>query len=78
MKSIVNRLKRLEGQIGKVREELESGTGVCNNLVAQFLATKGALDATIKEYLILSLKDCAGKRSEEETQLLVETIIKKL
>jgi DNA-binding FrmR family transcriptional regulator len=77
MKAIVNRLKRLEGQLARVRTEIESES-VCSDVIPQLLATKGALDSTIREYVIESLKVCPSKAKSEETQLLIETIIKKL
>lgn len=78
MKPIVNRLKRVEGQIQKLRTDLEHQPQTCSSAVPQFLAAKGALDACVKEYLLLSLKECSGKRSNEETTMLLETIVKKL
>ncbi len=78
MKQIVNRLKRVEGQLQKIRLDLETKETTCDATVPQFLAAKGALDACVKEYLLLSLKECGSKRSNEETTMLLETIIKKL
>ncbi len=78
MKPIVNRLKRVEGQLQKIRTDLETCQPTCSSAVPQFLAAKGALDACVKEYLLLSLKECSGKRSNEETTMLLETIVKKL
>jgi DNA-binding FrmR family transcriptional regulator len=78
MKPIVNRLKRVEGQLQKIRTDLEDGALSCDTAVPQFLAAKGALDACVKEYLLLSLKACGGKRSQEEMTMLLETIVKKL
>jgi DNA-binding FrmR family transcriptional regulator len=78
MKPIVNRLKRVEGQLQKIRTDLESKNIPCDAAVPQFLAAKGALDACVKEYLLLSLKECGSKRSSEDTTMLLETIIKKL
>ncbi len=78
MKPIVNRLKRVEGQLQKIRFDLEANDSTCDAAVPQFLAAKGALDACVKEYLLLSLKECGGKRSSTDTTMLLETIIKKL
>ncbi len=78
MKPIVNRLKRVEGQLQKIRTDLETHQPLCTSAVPQFLAAKGALDACVKEYLLLSLKECGSKRSSEETTMLLETIVKKL
>jgi DNA-binding FrmR family transcriptional regulator len=77
MHKIVNRLKRLEGQIAKVREDIEAGT-LCPLVMPQFLATKGALEATIHEYLQLAIIDCAENSKPEELSCLLKTIIKKL
>lgn len=77
MKSIVNRLKRLEGQLARVRQDIEGGTA-CEVVIPQFLATKGALESSLEEYLLTSLKACALKKTPEDTALLLETIIKKI
>jgi DNA-binding FrmR family transcriptional regulator len=77
MKGIVNRLKRVEGQLNRVHSDIDAGIS-CTVLIPQLLATKGALDAALKEYIMLSLRDCAHKKNPAETTLLLETIIKKL
>lgn len=78
MKQIVNRLKRVEGQLQKIRTDIELGGHTCSSAVPQFLAAKGALDACVKEYLLLSLKECGGTQSNADMKMLLETVVKKL
>lgn len=77
MKTVVNRLKRLEGQLARLREEIDAGSP-CKEVIPQLLAAKGAMNATAEEYLLLSLKDCAGNGCSPDTALVLETVIKKL
>ena len=77
MKQIVNRLNRLEGQLTKVKSDIASGEP-CEKVIPQLLATKGALSSCIEEYLVLSLRECASKKSPDEVTLLLETIIRKM
>lgn len=77
MKPIVNRVKRLEGQLARVRQELEAGTS-CETVVPQFLAVKGALDACLETYLLEALEACALRKSPEDMAMLLKTVIKKI
>jgi DNA-binding FrmR family transcriptional regulator len=78
MKHIVNRLKRVEGQLQKLRIDIEGQSPACSSAVPQFLAAKGALDACVKEYLLTALKECDSAQSQADMQMLVTTIVKKL
>lgn len=77
MKTVVNRLKRLEGQLARLREDIE-GTHKSADVIPQLLAAKGAMNALTEEYLILALKDCASGSCPKDTALVLETVIKKL
>lgn len=77
MKHIVNRVKRIEGQLQKLRTELDAGTA-CDVLVPQVLAIKGAVDSCVEAYLLDSLQACSSKKSSAEMALLLKTIIKKI
>jgi DNA-binding FrmR family transcriptional regulator len=77
MQKTINRLKRLEGQLTRVREEIAAGTP-CATVIPQLLAVKGALTATAHEYVADSLARCTTETSVAELSVLLKTIIKKL
>jgi len=77
MDKLIMRLRRLEGQLAKVREEIAEGAE-CVEVVTQLLAVRGALNASVQLYLEESLAACAGKKSPEEQALLIKTLITKL
>ena len=76
-KKVVNRLKRLEGQITHVRTALEGGAD-CKDVTNQLLAIKGALDSALLDYVKTTLSECARGKNKEEPVTLLQTIIKKL
>lgn len=74
---MLNRLKRLEGQSASLREALTAGEP-CEKVIPQFLAVKGALDASLQEYLRLSLAECKGKKSAEEMCQILNLVVKRI
>ncbi len=76
-KAIINRLKRIEGQSASLRAVLASGAS-CENVIPQFLAVKGGLDASLQEYLKQSLAECKGKKSVEEMCHILDLVVKKI
>lgn len=77
MDNVIIRLKRLEGQLAKVRKQIADGAD-CAEVLTQLLAVRGALNASIQTYTEESLAACAGRKSPEEQALLIKTLIKKL
>lgn len=77
MNKVVNRLKRLEGQIAHVRAALVGGES-CEAVITQLLAAKGALDGALLDYVKTALKECAQGKDREQTATLLKTIIKKI
>lgn len=73
-KSIINRLKRAEGQIRKVqltvREEHD-----CAEVILQLLAVRGAVTATLQQYVAQAAQEC-GQADKEKLQTLISTLIK--
>jgi len=76
-KAIINRLKRIEGQSASLRTALESNMP-CENIIPQFLATKGGFDASLQEYLKQSLAECKGKKSVAEMCHILDLVVKKI
>ncbi len=77
MKTVVNRLKRLEGQLARVRADIEAAEK-CDKVIPQLLAVKGAMNATVEEYLLSSIKGCADSKCSPDVAKLLETVIKKV
>lgn len=75
--AIINRLKRIEGQSAALRTALEAET-TCEKIIPQFLAVKGGFDASLQEYLKMSLNECVNKKSASEIEQILNLVIKKL
>jgi DNA-binding FrmR family transcriptional regulator len=74
-KLMENRLRRLEGQLASLREQICNGTS-CDVVVPQFLAVKGAFNAAFESYVKGSLEDC-GEHNVKQRDQLIGMLIKK-
>lgn len=73
--AIHNRLRRVSGQL----ETLTSSIGTsatCTELIPQFLAVKGALNAAFEAYVKESIEECTTNDKETMKQLIT-TLIRK-
>jgi len=77
MKPIINRLRRVQGQVASLEVSLESGQS-CTEVIPQFLAVKGALDAALQQYLKNSLAECKEGKSVKEVSAILDLVVKKL
>jgi len=77
MKKIVNRLRRIEGQIASLETALKAGTS-CTEVIPQFLAVKGALDAALQQYIKQSITECRTGKSATEVGKILDLVVKKL
>lgn len=73
-KKITHRLRRVQGQIDALIESIESQT-VCDVVVPQFLAVRGAVSSALIAYLEQSITECA-KKDPAQLQQLVATLVK--
>lgn len=67
-KVIVNRLKRLEGQVRGLQSMIESGKS-CDDVLTQVMAAKSALNQAAMRIIAYSMKSClsaGGTRPREE------------
>lgn len=67
-KNIINRLKRLEGQIRGLQSMIESGKS-CDDVLTQVMAAKSALNQVGLRVIGHSMKTClatGGQRTREE------------
>lgn len=65
-KNILNRLKRLEGQIRGLQSMIESGKS-CDDVLTQVMAAKSALNQVGLRIVSRSMKAClAGDKSHDE------------
>jgi DNA-binding FrmR family transcriptional regulator len=74
-KKIINRLKRVEGQVAALQKQIEDKVP-CQKMIPQFLAVKGGLEAAFYEYLETAILDCNAK-DKKQLQQLVKFLIKK-
>ena len=75
MKNTVNRLRRLRGQIERIEADLGNKVS-CHEVVPQLLATKGALDATVRTYLTEALASCDARTRQVDMERLIKLLLK--
>jgi DNA-binding FrmR family transcriptional regulator len=75
MKKIIDRIHRLQGQLSKIETQVEENTS-CDVLIPQLLATKGALDGIVREYLQASLDSCVETKDTESMKQVIKLLIK--
>ncbi|MFX3624809.1 MAG: metal-sensitive transcriptional regulator [Ectobacillus sp.] len=75
-KQILNRLKRIEGQIKGVSKMMEEEQD-CQNVITQLSAIRSAVDRTIGTVVSSNLEQCiiANIKSGEETERLVKEAV---
>jgi len=78
-KSVVNRLKKIEGQIKGVLNMIEKNEE-CKSVVTQLSATRSAIDRTIGLIVSMNLEKCVRENIEngEDTKELVEEAVELL
>lgn len=78
-KSVVNRLKRIEGQIKGVLNMIEQNKD-CKDVVIQLSASRSAIDRTIGLIVSLNLEQCVRENIEkgESTEKLVKEAVELL
>ena len=75
-KSIVNRLKRIEGQIKGVLNMIEQNKD-CKDVITQLSASRTAIDRTIGLIVSANLEQCVRENieNEENTRELVKEAV---
>ena len=75
-KSIVNRLKRIEGQIKGVLNMIEQNKD-CKDVITRLLASLNAIDRTIGLIVSANLEQCVRENieNEENTRELVKEAV---
>lgn len=78
-KRVVNRLKRIEGQIKGVLNMMEQGKD-CRDIVTQLSATRSAIDRTMGVIVSSNLEQCVRENIEkgEDTEHLVKEAVELL
>ena len=69
-----NRLRRVEGQLQKIRENIDNNQD-CAQIIPQFLAVKGAIAGAFDEFMKISLDSCA-KSDEKKVKELITLLVK--
>ncbi|MES9738923.1 metal-sensitive transcriptional regulator [Peribacillus frigoritolerans] len=75
-KSVINRLKRIEGQIKGVLGMMEQGKD-CREIVTQLSAARSAIDRTMGVIVSANLEQCVRENVEkgEDTDHLVKEAV---
>ena len=75
-KSVVNRLKRIEGQIKGVLSMMEQNKD-CRDVITQLSASRSAIDRTIGLIVSMNLEQCVRENMEkgESTEELVKEAV---
>lgn len=75
-KSVVNRLKRIEGQIKGVLSMIEKKED-CRDVITQLSASRSAIDRTIGLIVSMNLEQCVRENIEngEDTKELVKEAV---
>jgi DNA-binding FrmR family transcriptional regulator len=74
-KRIINRLKRLEGQIRGLQTMIESGKD-CEDVLTQIMAAKSALNQVGLHIIGHSMKNCLLNESVTDRDQLIDEAIK--
>lgn len=72
-KSLVNRLKRIEGQIRGLQLMVENDA-YCNDILIQSAAAKAALDSFNKEILTAHIKGCVANRIKNDDEDIIDEL----
>lgn len=75
MLKIKSRIRRLQGQLSSLETAISEGVP-CKDVIPQLLAAKGALDATLKEYLEQSVDSCISSSDEKTLKQVLKMFIK--
>lgn len=78
-KSVINRLKRIEGQIKGVLGMMGQGKD-CKDIIMQLSASRNAIDRTMGVIVSTNLEECVRKNVEngEDTEYLVKEAVELL
>lgn len=71
--AISNRLKRISGQVLRLEDQI-SNKEVCDNVIPQFLAVRGALNSALLAYLKESIESCEKSDRDTLERLLAHLI----
>ena len=75
MQKIINRIHRVQGQLGALETSLERNTP-CTEVVPQLLAVKGAVTALTQEYLEQALEECVEHTDIEQMKSIIKTLVR--
>lgn len=73
MKTIITRLKRINGQISGLVKMMEEGDD-CEKIIIQFQAAKAALGSAFAEALHINLEQCLMKKDPEKMKKIIKLL----
>jgi DNA-binding FrmR family transcriptional regulator len=74
-RSIINRLKRLEGQVRGLQSMIESGKA-CDDVLTQVMAAKSALNQIGLRMIAFSMKSCLATQEERTEEEVVDEALR--
>ncbi len=76
MKRVVNRLKKVNGQISGIIKLIEKEED-CDKVIIQFQAAKAALESAFSESLSENLEKCLKSKDKKNVKKILSLISKK-
>ena len=70
-----NRIHRLSGQLKKIERSIGEEL-MCEELVTQLLAARGAMNSLVKNYLETALEECAKSKDKVKQRQLIKLLVK--
>ena len=74
-KALLNRLKRLEGQVRGLEKMIEDDA-YCNDILQQSMSAASAIDGFNQELLAYHVKGCVEKRKKNGDEEIVDELLK--
>ncbi len=74
-KNLINRLKRLEGQIRAIEKMIDEDS-YCNDILQQSMAAGSALDGSNQTLLEYHLKGCVTEKIKNDDSEIIDELLK--
>ena len=76
MRSYEHRLRRLEGQLARLRTDIGEHKE-CTDVIPQFLAVRGALESAFAQYVQEMMHECAHTNDTKKLERLITMLVRK-
>ena len=72
-RDLINRLKRIEGQVRALQQMIEDRRG-CEAILTQLISVRAALDGTATKIVTIYVDECLAKPPDEAKRDLVRAV----